>query len=237
MTSKLYVGFRDSDKHLSRYICSAGPSQINCQKAGMKWNSSYASNQRGQLRAFQAWTKLEVDRSQSLITEAVLKLDIQAKKVESENTPVYKLQERVQGPTCHSLLFLVASSQSPSVAHISSKSKDMHSREVLMPQRHATGLFLYRDSGRHAVCITWTKSENMLFFQTDSLPLSLYSLWRKMKIVATWWHGETTYRLSQHVGGKRWGMEEETWETPGLQANCPWFAIVTDRSDGMDRRQ
>lgn len=63
--------------NLSRLICSAGPDQINCQKEVMMWKiSSHVPNERGSLRVFQALLKLEVDGSQSLITEAIFILDI-----------------------------------------------------------------------------------------------------------------------------------------------------------------
>lgn len=63
------VGSKDS-----RLICSAGPGQISCQEAvGIGSTSSHATNEKGGLRVFQAWSKLEVDGSQSLITTAALK--------------------------------------------------------------------------------------------------------------------------------------------------------------------
>lgn len=78
------MGSRDPDEQSLRLICSAGPGRIDCQKDVMTGRTAHRPLIRQDDRAFQARSKMEVDGSQSLITEAALKLDAEAKKLESE---------------------------------------------------------------------------------------------------------------------------------------------------------
>ena len=141
------------------------------------------------------------------------------------------------------------SSKLPSLARTCYQSKDMPPGKVLMPQGYATGRFLHWDLGRHVAHNIWMKSGNMLLHvqvaaggetdERDGPPLSSY------------WLSQEYVHFSHTVAWRiypppflGWGWREmgngrkaRSRISRRHQADHPWPATDSDRSDGRERQR